>query len=148
LYGHALKAWGTPKFKTFIQDATRDIYYGDEDNGGDQNGGDDHTDQGNMDQEEPAVPSGRAERAAKRAKTRNGASNTKKSPDFHDMLLGIWILNARGDQRKARAVKAEKTKEKVQLLVRLAPRYQRVNMASMRRVFSLFLSDTIILCHS
>jgi hypothetical protein len=114
LYGHALKAWGTPKFKTFIQDATRDIYYGDEDNGGDQNGGDDHTDQGNMDQEEPAVPSGRAERAAKRAKTRNGASNTKKSPDFHDMLLGIWILNARGDQRKARAVKAEKTKEKVQ----------------------------------
>jgi hypothetical protein len=108
----ALKAWGTQTFKTFIRNATRAIYYGDEDNGGDENGGGDDTNHANVDQEQPAVPSGRAERAAKRAKTRNGASNTKKSPDFHDMLLGIWMLN--GDQRKAHAVKAEKTKEKVQ----------------------------------
>ena len=43
------------------------------------------------------------------------ASNTADSqtPDFADMILALWMHNARKGQRQARAMKAEKTREKV-----------------------------------
>jgi len=106
----ALKKWGTKNFNDFIRNSTRDMYHNDEDAGGDENGG---GDEGNRVQRPPeGGRSERAERAANRAKKRNGS--LQESTDFHDILLGIWKLNAQEGQRKARAVKAERTKEKVQ----------------------------------
>jgi hypothetical protein len=104
-YGVAvIKAWGTPAFKEFSRNSTKAIY--NEDNDGVENVGGDDTNGGNSGQRQPADGRNKhAERAANWAKRRNG-------PDFYDMLLGIWMFNA--EERKADAVKAETTKEKVQ----------------------------------
>jgi hypothetical protein len=109
----ALKTWGTKIFFEFIRNSTRDMYHNDQDAGGDENDRGDDTNEGNRVQRPPEDGrSERAERAANRAKKRNGS--WQAGMDFHDMLLGIWKLNAREGQRKARAVKAKRTKEKVQ----------------------------------
>jgi len=112
----AIEAWGTPAFKQFSQNSTKATY--NEDNGGDENGRGDNTNGGNGGQRRPADDRNeRAERAANREKRRNGGrqpSSAKQPLDSYDMLLGIWMFNAREDQRKADAVKVEMTKEKVQ----------------------------------
>ena len=106
----AIQTWGTKTFRKFIWNSTRDMYNY-EDVGGDENGGGGDTNEGNGAQRPEVGRSERAERAANRAKKRNGGR--QETPDIHDMLLGIWRLTAREGQRKALAVKAERTKEKV-----------------------------------
>ena len=109
----ALKTWGTPTFLEFIRNSTRDMYHNSEDAGGDESDRGDDTNKGNTVQRLPHDGrSERAERAANWARKRNGSQQA--SADFHDMLLGIWKLNAREGQHKAWDVKAERTKEKVQ----------------------------------
>ncbi len=76
-----------------------------EDTGGDENGRGDDTNERPVDGRNE-----RAARAANWAKKRNGGrqgSNAKQFLDFHDMLLGIWMLNARDGQHKDYAMKAE-----------------------------------------
>ena len=38
-----------------------------------------------------------------------------QSPDFADMIFGLWMHNARKSQQKAHAMKAERTQENVQM---------------------------------
>jgi hypothetical protein len=112
----ALKKWGTPKFQEFIQNSTSALYHEHKDNGGDKNNRGNDMDEGNGGQKQPALgQSERSQRAAKRTKTRNDGQtgNAKQPHDFHDMLLGIWMLTAKEDLRKARAEKAERTEEAV-----------------------------------
>ena len=109
----ALKTWGTKTFLEFIWNSTWDMYHNSEDASGDENDRGDDTNEGNRVQRLPEDgQSEHAEFTANRAKKRKG--NQQANADYHDMLLGIWKLNARDGQRKAQAVKAERNKEKVQ----------------------------------
>ena len=125
-YGSAaLKTWGVPLFLNFARGHTRDMYYnhGDNDNengdGGDGGGGEPDDDVSGVGQSKTCRQMlGRAARAARRAeKMRDGwqASTTADSetPDFADMILALWMHNARKGQRQAREIKAEKTREKI-----------------------------------
>jgi hypothetical protein len=109
----ALKTWGTRSFHDFIRISTSAMYNDDEDAGGDKS---DDTNEGNSRRPPEDGRNERDERAANWATKRKGgrqASNANQI-DFHEMLLGIWKLTAMEGQRKAQAVKAERTKEKVQ----------------------------------
>jgi hypothetical protein len=55
--------------------------------------------------------------AARRAeKRRDGTTADSQTPDFADMILALWMHNARKGQRQARAMKAEKTREKQKIM--------------------------------
>lgn len=95
----ALKAWGTDTFLEFIRTSTKSTYY---DNGdsSNENSGVKH------DREEKLVDSSsaRAERAARRSKKADQrASRTTQPHDLHDLVLGIWMHNARKNRHKAQA---------------------------------------------
>ena len=120
-YGSAaLKTWGVPLFVNFARGRSRDTYYpndGNDENGdGGGGGGEPDNDASGVGQSKKRRD--HAARAARRAEKRRvggQASNTADSqtPDFADMILALWMHNARKGQRQARAMKAEKTREKV-----------------------------------
>ncbi len=122
-YGSAaLKTWGVPLFVDFARGRTKNIYYPENDDNDDENG------EGGGGGEPDYNVSGvgqskkrsqqmldRDARAARREEKRRvgwQASSTE-TPDFADMILGLWMHNARKGRRQARAMKAEKTREKV-----------------------------------
>ena len=83
-----------------------------DDENGDGDGGDGEPDDG-VGQSNKRFQ--RNARAARREEKNRQASNTADSqtPDYADMILALWMHNARKGQRQARAMKAEKTQEKV-----------------------------------
>ena len=130
----ALKTWGVPTFMDFTQIRTRHIYYNDGDNNGDENGdsgdgGPSVDGQGGRSSQQiidrDAWAAKRtAKRAAKRAARRAAkqakdsgpqASSTADSggPDIADIVLSLWMHNARKVRRQADAMKAGMTREKV-----------------------------------
>ncbi len=116
----ALNTWGVPQFMNLARQRTRHIYYDDDDNDDDDENGDGGSDGGDG---EPDVDvSGvdqqrrkpKLDRAARREKKKQEAQAAdSQTPDFADMILALWMHNARKGQRQARAMKAEKTREKV-----------------------------------
>ena len=116
----ALNTWGVPQFMNLARQRTRHIYYDDDDNDDDDENGDGGSDGGDG---EPDVDvSGvdqqrrkpKLDRAARREKKKQEAQAVdSQTPDFADMILALWMHNARKGQRQARAMKAEKTREKV-----------------------------------
>ncbi|KAF8671731.1 hypothetical protein AX14_005652 [Amanita brunnescens Koide BX004] len=101
---------------------TRNIYYHDDDDengdGGDDGGdGEPDVDVSGVDLKRYQQRLGIDARAARREQKKKQASNTKaadsQTPDFADIILGLWMHNARQGQRQARAMKTEKTREKV-----------------------------------
>jgi len=123
----AFKAWGVPAFIHFAQGCIRDIYYnhgdgndgenGDDDDGG--GGGRNGGNQGYVGQSEKRVQQVRDRDAqVARREVRNVGRQASHgadphAPDFADMIMGLWMLNARKGQRQARAMKADRTQEKV-----------------------------------
>jgi hypothetical protein len=109
----ALAKWGTRPFIQFAQKNTHDIYYYQGNNGDDANVG--NRDDGK------GIPlqqtSGRAERAARRAGRVGQATVSAAAevvPDFHDMVLGLWMHSAKKGQRTADAAKVDTTRKEVQ----------------------------------
>ncbi|KAF8662772.1 hypothetical protein AX14_007016 [Amanita brunnescens Koide BX004] len=101
---------------------TRDIYYHNDDDesgdgGGDGGDGEPDVDVSDIDQKRYQQRLDSDARAARREQKKKRASNTKaadsQAPDFADIILGLWMHNTRQGQRQARAMKAEKTQEKV-----------------------------------
>ena len=127
-YGNAaLKTWDVPLFVNLARDRTRDIYYPNDDNdyengdGGDGGDGEPHDDVSGVGQSKKRSKKmlDRDVRAARREEKRRVGrqeSNTADSqtPDYADMILALWVLNTRKGRRQAGAMKAEKTREKVQ----------------------------------
>ena len=115
----ALNTWGVPTFMDFARTRTRHIYYNDGDNNGDENGdggGGGSSDVGQGGRRSQRIIDRNA-RAAKRAKVSSQqASSTADSeaPDIADMVLSLWMHNARKVQRKVDATKAGRTREKVE----------------------------------
>ena len=114
-YGRAaLKTWGVPLFVNLARGRTRDIFYpndGDNDDGenGDGGGRSKKRSQQMLDRDAPV-----SRRAERRRDGWQASNNTdSQTPDFADMILALWMHNARQGQRQARAIKAEKTREKV-----------------------------------
>jgi hypothetical protein len=109
----ALNTWGVPQFMNLARQCTRHIYY----DGGDDNDNDGEPDVDvfGVDQKRRQQRLDRDARAARREKKRQEAQAAdSQTPDFADMILALWMHNARKGQRQARAIKAEKTQEKVQ----------------------------------
>ena len=108
----ALNTWGVPTFTDFARTRTRHIYYNDGDNNGDKNGdsrdgGPSGDGQGGRRSQQIIDRDARAaKRAAKRAKDSGPqASSTADSeaPDIADMVLSLWMHNARKVRRQADA---------------------------------------------
>lgn len=133
----ALNTWGVPTFMDFARTRTRHIYYNDGDNNGNENGaggggagdGSGSGGGGGNGDSGGGGPSGDGQggtrsqqiidhntRAAKRAKySGQQASSTADSeaPDIADMVLSLWMHNARKVQPQVHAMKAARTREKV-----------------------------------
>ena len=89
----ALAKWGTHSFIQFAQSATwptQKIYYGDNTNGGNR-------DDGNPDN--PLQQTN--ERATRRAARSVGQETAEVIPDFHNIILGLWMRSAKKDQHTA-----------------------------------------------
>ncbi|KAF8340798.1 hypothetical protein F5887DRAFT_1136407 [Amanita rubescens] len=102
----ALNSWGVPQFVNLARQRTRHIYYDDDandddenDGGGDGSDGEPHVDVSGVDQEQ--------------RKKQEAHAADSQTPDIADIILGLWMHNAREGQRQARTMKAEKTQEKV-----------------------------------
>ncbi|KIL55822.1 hypothetical protein M378DRAFT_90221, partial [Amanita muscaria Koide BX008] len=108
----ALNTWGVPQFVNLARQRTRDIYYHN-----DSGDGEPDVDVSGVDQKCYQQRLDSDARAARREQKKKQASNTKaadsQTPDFADIILGLWMHNARQGQRQARVMKAEKTREKV-----------------------------------
>ena len=129
----ALKTWGVRTFMDFTRTHTRHIYYNDGDNNGDENGDSGDDGQGGRSSQQiidhdawaaKRTAKRTAKRAATRAATRAAkqakdsgpqASSTADSgaPDIADMVLSLWMHNARKVRRQADEMKAGRTREKV-----------------------------------
>ncbi|KIL55307.1 hypothetical protein M378DRAFT_188679 [Amanita muscaria Koide BX008] len=112
----ALNTWGVPQFVNLARQRTRHIYY-DDDDSGDGGDGEPYVDVSGVDQKRYQQRLDSDARAARREQKKKQASNTKaadsQTPDLPDIILGLWMHNARQGQRQARAMKANKTQEKV-----------------------------------
>ena len=97
----ALAKWGTRSFIQFAQGATEKIYDGDDTNGG--NG-----DDGNPDKP-PQQTNELAKRAARRAERKETA---EVIPDFHDIILGLWMQSAKNIQPMQRRWTGPRKKSK------------------------------------
>jgi hypothetical protein len=114
----ALNTWGVPAFMDFARTRTRDIYYNDGDNNGDENGdsgggGPSGDGQGGRRSQQKID---RDARDAKRAKYRGQQGNStaeSEAPDIADMVMSLWMHNARKVQRQVHAMKAHRAREKV-----------------------------------
>jgi len=116
----ALTTWGVPEFKEFACIHTQRIYYNDGDNNGNKNG--DSGDGGPSDNGQGGRRSQQIidcdAQTAKQAQVKDSgqqASSTADSeaPNIADMVLGLWMHNARKVQHQAHAMKADRTREKV-----------------------------------
>jgi len=114
-YGCAtLAKWGTCQFIQFVRKNT--LYLSKYDkgvNGDDANGG--NGDDGNPDNS----PKQKSKRAANRLALRSVGEETviaaaEVTPDFHDMILGLWLRSAKKDQHTADAAKVDRTKKEFQ----------------------------------
>ena len=139
-YGYAaLNTWGTPSFINFAQTHTRGSYYdnlgngdsedgdgGGDDDGGNGSGGGDGGDGGRdggggghrsirwhgkssqLNAHSKQVANHQKRRPAQQHEACNPA------PDLADMVLGLWMHNARKDMHQACMMKEEQTRESVQ----------------------------------
>ena len=135
----ALRTWGVPQFVQFAQQHTKHIDYEEDsdndcemgDGGGDSGdgsdgggnggssggGGSDGGNGGDGGGGKPDVQpmSACALRAAARVKRRQKMQAVdSQAPDFADMILVLWMRNARKGQGQAHEAKAGKTQKKVQ----------------------------------
>ena len=95
----ALNTWGVPQFVNLARQRTRHIYYDD------ASGVDQKYRQQKLDRDAGA--------AGREKKKQEAQAADSQTPDLADMILALWMHNARKGQRQARAMKAEKTREKV-----------------------------------
>ena len=105
----ALKAWGAGDFVQFMQEHTRNIYYDFDNDGG--GGG------GSLRRSERIRAQVRKNhKAAGQKKAQRLARNTEDDQgiDFADMILALWMRNAKQRQHQAHAKKVDHTREKVQ----------------------------------
>ncbi|KAF8960923.1 hypothetical protein BDZ97DRAFT_1940255 [Flammula alnicola] len=91
----ALKTWGVTEFVQFAQEHTKEIYYNYDDN--------------ECDRDAPAARQGKVRHVGR------FSSDTEDSQEGNiaDVVMGLWVLNARKGARQAEAMKAESTREKV-----------------------------------
>jgi hypothetical protein len=117
----ALKTWGVSSFINFARAHTRDIYYNDADHDDDENGDGSSSSSGRPTDD---VSGGsrhdqqaheRKARAARRQeeKSRTVGRQASNTPDFADMILALWMRNARKGQCQAHTTKVDRTREKV-----------------------------------
>jgi hypothetical protein len=111
----ALKTWGVLAFMDFARTHTRHIYYNDVDNNGDKNrdsggGGPSGDGQGGRRSQQKIDCDARA---PKRAKYRGQQAAESEAPDIADMVMSLWMHNARKVQRQVHAMKAHRAQEKV-----------------------------------
>jgi hypothetical protein len=123
-YGCAvLKTWGVPAFIEFTQRQTRSIYYnhGDNNNKNDGDGGS-HcgcgSHHGHWGDGQSSQQVQDCDAYAARGQSRSTGQETSnipkyQDPDFADMVLGLWMQNARKVQHQAHAMKADRTQGKV-----------------------------------
>ncbi|KAF8737659.1 hypothetical protein AX14_012536 [Amanita brunnescens Koide BX004] len=105
----ALNTWGVPQFVNLARQRTRHIYYDD-----DNDDGEPHVDVSGVDQKRRQQQLDRQAQFARReGKKQETQAADSQIPDVADIILGLWMHNARKRQRQARAMKAEKTQEKV-----------------------------------
>jgi len=88
----ALNTWGVSHFVNLVRQHTRYIYYDDQ-----------KLHQHRLDHDL---------QAARQEKKKQEVDS--QTPDYSDIILGLWMHNARKGQHQAHARKAEKTQEKVQ----------------------------------
>ncbi len=112
----ALKTWGAREFVQFAEEQTKEFYYHDGDHDDDGDDDDGHSVRG----------------AGKRAGVRQNKTVRTKKADRHswtetlektgdsqavdilDVVVGLWVRNARKDMRRARTMEEEQTRECVQ----------------------------------
>ena len=115
----ALKTWGVPTFMDFARTHTKNIYYNDEDNNGDENGdGGGGPSGGGHGKSRFQQIFDRNARAARRAKNSGQQANStadSEAPDIADMVLSLWMHNARKVQPQVDAMKARRAQEKVEM---------------------------------
>ncbi|KAF8235720.1 hypothetical protein L208DRAFT_1422326 [Tricholoma matsutake] len=104
----ALKTWGVAAFTVLARNHTEDIYYDNGCNDDNHGGGDNVCSQQKRDRDARAA--NRQTKFGWQASDITGS----QSPDFADMILGLWMQNARKGLHKAHAMKADRTREKVQ----------------------------------
>jgi len=105
----ALKTWGVPLFRKFARGETRDIYYNNGNSGDEENGGGGES--GDLG-EAKRIQQAREREPEKRRLGQQASDST--GPDFADMVLALWMYNARKGRHRADAVKVDRTQEKVQ----------------------------------
>lgn len=101
------------------RERTSDIYYNHEDNENDGGGGHGYGRGSGGGEKRSQQVLDHDEQAARRKKVRSvgwQGSNTADSqaPDVADMILALWMQNARKGQCQANAMKADRTRKKVQ----------------------------------
>jgi len=107
-YGYAaLKTWGLPRFVESARKETRPIYYDDKDKNGDENGGGGGSGGGG----DGSGPKTEHELRALKWEGRSRAESD--APDGFDMILALWMHNARKVKPQVHAMKANRTQEKV-----------------------------------
>ncbi|KAF8632051.1 hypothetical protein AX15_002073 [Amanita polypyramis BW_CC] len=106
---------GVPLFVNFVRGRTRDIYYPDYDD--DENGNrvpDDNALGISQSKKHSQQALDRDARAARREQKRRVGWQASSTVDSQTPDLTLWMYNARKGQHQAHAMKAEKTREKVQ----------------------------------
>ena len=106
----ALKTWGTREFVQFAEEQTKEFYYHnvDYDNDGD-------CDNDNVD-------NGPVRGAGKRASVHQVEKvGDTQAVDVLDMVMGLWMHNARKDMHQACMIQKEQTQESVQKWLQSVP---------------------------
>jgi len=106
----ALKTWGAREFVQFSEEQAKEFYYNNMDYDDD---GDDNYDDGAR-----VKKSVRLQKADRHSRTETPATGQTKAGesqtfDVLDMVVGLWMHNARKDVRRTRMMK-ERTRESVQ----------------------------------
>ena len=94
----ALKTWGVKEFVKFVEEETKEIYYTNDYN----------TEDVEHDERDVTV---RAKQVGGRSQAQ---TPTAKAPDVMDLLVGLWMCNARKDMQRARMMEQQRVRDSVE----------------------------------
>ena len=120
----ALKTWGVREFVQFAEEQANEAYYHDVDYGEDGEKSDDNDKHPNDDKDATTAASVRGkqtvrpEKANHHSRTETPATGQAKAGDSQavdnfDVVVGLWVHNARKDMRRARIMKEGQMRESV-----------------------------------
>lgn len=111
----ALKTWGVPAFLNFSRTQTRNIYYNNNnrnENGDGRGRSGDSKSEKRRQQKQDCQE--RAIRWENRCADQEAGNTAAQEPDVADIILTLWMQNARKGQHQAHAMKADRNREKVE----------------------------------